>query len=151
MACRAGLSPVAQLFPSKMKCQSGPRVQEGSSCNPGLLGKGLLPQSAGSGSEAPPHPQDCSDGVKANRHQPRPRTKYSGGNSSWVCSQLDWTEGFPLTADSRLCDGLRFHLAPNTPVPWNRSAWVGVPAVAPWLTNATSIHEDAGLIPGLAP
>ena len=26
----------------------------------------------------------------------------------------------------------------------------GVPFVAQWLTNSTSIHEDTGLIPGLA-
>ena len=26
----------------------------------------------------------------------------------------------------------------------------GVPVVAQWLTNPTSIHEEAGLIPGLA-
>ena len=27
---------------------------------------------------------------------------------------------------------------------------IGVPAVALWVKNPTSIHEDAGLIPGLA-
>ena len=47
--------------------------------------------------------------------------------------------------------GFGFTWPRTPPVPWNRSAWVGVPAVAHWLTNATSIHEDAGLIPGLAP
>ena len=27
---------------------------------------------------------------------------------------------------------------------------MGVPVVAQWLTNPTSVHEDVGLIPGLA-
>ena len=32
---------------------------------------------------------------------------------------------------------------------WNLKNDTGVPAVAQQLTNLTSIHEDAGLIPGL--
>ena len=28
--------------------------------------------------------------------------------------------------------------------------WGGVPIVAQYITNPTSIHEDAGLMPGLA-
>ena len=32
-----------------------------------------------------------------------------------------------------------------------RKYHVGVPVVAQWLMNPTSIHEDAGSIPGLAP
>ena len=28
--------------------------------------------------------------------------------------------------------------------------FVGVPVMAQWLTNPTSVYEDAGLIPGLA-
>ena len=31
----------------------------------------------------------------------------------------------------------------------DKELW-GVPTVAQWLTNPTSIHEDAGLMPGLA-
>ena len=30
-----------------------------------------------------------------------------------------------------------------------RNALLGVPVVAQWLSNPISIHEDAGLIPGL--
>ena len=33
---------------------------------------------------------------------------------------------------------------------WNQSTFLGVPIVAQWLTNPTSMHEDAGSIPGLA-
>ena len=32
---------------------------------------------------------------------------------------------------------------------WVKKPTSGVPIVAQWLTNPTSIHEDAGLIPGL--
>ena len=28
--------------------------------------------------------------------------------------------------------------------------YIGVPVLAQWLTNPTSIHEDTGLLPGLA-
>ena len=33
----------------------------------------------------------------------------------------------------------------------NSKVIIWVPVMAPWLTNLTFIHEDAGLIPGLAP
>ena len=32
----------------------------------------------------------------------------------------------------------------------NQQSEVGVPVVAQWVKNPTSIHEDVGLIPGLA-
>ena len=35
----------------------------------------------------------------------------------------------------------------NAPIKRHR---VGVPFMAQWLTNSTGIHEDTGLIPGLA-
>ena len=31
-----------------------------------------------------------------------------------------------------------------------KNIFMGVPIMAQWLTNPTSVHEDMGLIPGLA-
>ena len=33
---------------------------------------------------------------------------------------------------------------------FKKNVYIGVPVVAQWLTNPTSIHEDMGLIPGFA-
>ena len=41
-------------------------------------------------------------------------------------------------------------LGPKTSQINIKSEMLGVPVVAQWLTNLTSIHGDAGLIPGLA-
>lgn len=32
----------------------------------------------------------------------------------------------------------------------SKDAFIGVPAVAQWLTSPTGIHKDAGSMPGLA-
>jgi len=62
-----------------------------------------------------------------------------------VKGKLNWESGVldlkTISSAKKLCDLV---LIPST-----LKQWAGVPVMAQQLTNQTSIHEEAGLIPGL--
>ena len=60
------------------------------------------------------------------------------------CTTMGTPYLFDFLTETLIIKILRFN------VDLNQNLYLGVPVVAQWLMNLTSIHEDLGSIPGLA-
>ena len=63
------------------------------------------------------------------------------GDAKTASSNTHWSQAGEGNCHALLTDTFCFHV---------KYIRLGVPVVAQWLTNPTSIHEDVGSIPGLA-
>ena len=54
-----------------------------------------------------------------------------------------------IIRETQIKTTMKYHLN-QSEWPSSKSLQIGVPIVAQWLTNPTSMHKDTGLIPGLA-